>query len=177
VHIIIGVLGSLLTILWLLHRLAEIGIDLGGLNPWLWNRRRKWRTKYEANPIFAIESPMEATALLVAVAKADGDMTSEEKKAIHAMFESRFHLSKTESAGLLVSSTYLLRDGEELRSNLAKVLEPSLENFSVSQSESAVEMLNEIANVGGAPTAPQALVLQEATRLLTVQNMPAPEWR
>ena len=35
-HIILGVLGAVITILILLNRLAEAGIDLGGLNPFLW---------------------------------------------------------------------------------------------------------------------------------------------
>jgi len=45
-HVIIGFLGSVVTILWLLHRLAEMGIDMGGLNPWTWRRRRNFRQKY-----------------------------------------------------------------------------------------------------------------------------------
>lgn len=40
-HIVLGLLGTLVTILWLLYRLAEMGIDLGGLNPWAWRRRRQ----------------------------------------------------------------------------------------------------------------------------------------
>ena len=114
-HLIIAALGSIVTILWLLHRLAEMGIDLGGLNPWAWRRRRKWRNAYEANPIYAIESPMEATALLIAAtAKADGDMSLDEKKAILAMFENDFHLSDRDAAALLTSSTHLLGTGLRL---------------------------------------------------------------
>ena len=59
---ILGLLGTIVTILWLLYRLAEMGIDLGGLNPFLWRRRRKWKKHYEANPIYKIDSPMEATS-------------------------------------------------------------------------------------------------------------------
>ena len=78
-HIILGILGSLITVLILLNRLADAGIDLGGLNPYLWQRRRKWRNKYEGNPVFKIESPMDAAAILmVATAKADGDISLDE---------------------------------------------------------------------------------------------------
>ncbi len=112
-HILIGLLSSLVTILWLLDRL---GIDLGGLNPWAWRRRRNWRKQYTANPVFAIESPMQATALLVvATAKADGDLSSEEKQAIQAMFEATFQLSPKEASGLFVASSHLLGTGEEVR--------------------------------------------------------------
>ena len=63
-HVLLGILGSIITILILLKRLADSGIDLAGLNPFLWHRRRKWRMKVEGNPIHAISSPMELTALL-----------------------------------------------------------------------------------------------------------------
>ena len=59
-HIIFGLLGTIVTILILLNRLADAGIDLGGLNPFLWSRRRKWRKQYEGNPVFKIENPMDA---------------------------------------------------------------------------------------------------------------------
>ena len=161
-HIILGVLGSVVTVLWLLHRLAEMGIDLGGLNPWLWQRRRKWRKQYEGNPIYTIDSPMEATALLVtAVAKADGDMSVEEKKAILAMFESEFHLSKRDAAGLLISSVHLLGNGEALHSNLEGVLKRSQENFTPEQSESALGMVDSIGRIGGGHSEPQADLMQQ----------------
>ena len=54
-HIILGMLGTIVTILILLNRLAEAGIDIGGLNPFLWNRRRKWKKMYQGNPVFKIE--------------------------------------------------------------------------------------------------------------------------
>jgi tellurite resistance protein len=148
-HIILGALGSLVTILWLLHRLAEMGIDLGGLNPWAWRRRRKWRSTYEANPVFAITSPMELTALLIAAtAKADGDMTSEEKQAILEIFRNDFHLDERDAASLLTASTHLLGRGEEVRDRLADVVRPARGSFTDAQAESAVDMVERIAAVG-----------------------------
>ena len=152
-HIIIGFLGSVVTILWLLHRLAEMGIDLGGLNPWLWQRRRKWRKKYEANPIYAIDSPMESAGLLLtAVAKADGEMSSLEKRELLAVFESELGLSKRDAAGLLISSTHLLGSGEEIRANMKGVLQPSLETFTVEQITSTLDLIKRFSVVDGPTT-------------------------
>ena len=58
---LLGFLGLLVTVLILLSRLADAGIDLGGLNPFLWRRRRAWRQKQGAihrqanrfNPVIA----------------------------------------------------------------------------------------------------------------------------
>jgi hypothetical protein len=149
-HIILGVLGSLVTILILLNRLAEAGIDLGGLNPFLWHRRRKWRNLYEGNPVFKIQSPMDATAILmVAVAKSDGDMTREDKGLLLRLFEDEFKLSKKDAAGLLISSAHLLGDGTEVRNNVKKFLTPSEESFTDLQARSATALLTQVASTSG----------------------------
>lgn len=94
-HIVPGILGTIITILILLNRLAEAGIDLGGLSPFLWRRRRRWQKQYEGNPIYKIESPLDVTALLAtASVKSDGDMSSEEKAELLGLFQSEFNMSK-----------------------------------------------------------------------------------
>ena len=148
-HIVLGLLGLIVTILILLNRLAEAGIDIGGLNPFLWSRRRKWKKQYEGNPVFKIESPMDATAILmVAAAKSDGDIAKEEKIYLLQAFEKEFNLSKKDAAGLLISSSHLLGDGIEVRSNVKKFLEQSKPKFSPHQVQSAIEL---IGNVAGQP--------------------------
>lgn len=160
-HILITILSAITTILVLLNRLAEAGIDLGGLNPFLWSRRRKWKKQYQGNPLWQIEQPMDATAiLLVAVAKADGDMTKEDKSALLNMFETEFRLSKKDAAGLLVSSVHVLGDGDELRRNVAKFLSPNVTAFSPEQASSAFKLLEKIAGPPGSrhPNAEKLLV-------------------
>lgn len=170
-HILIGLLSSLVTILWLLDRL---GIDLGGLNPWAWRRRRNWRKKYTANPVFSIDSPMQTTALLVvATAKADGDMSAEEKQAIQAAFESTFQLSAKDASGLFLASAHLLGTGEEVRAQLKRVIDPSRDKFSDEQARSAVELLEQIAALGGGASQVQRDFVGEA-RALLVRDTQAP---
>lgn len=176
-HVILGLLGTVVTILWLLHRLAEMGIDLGGLNPFLWHRRRKWAKHHDANPVYKITSPLDATALLItAAAKADGDMSSEEKHAILSTFENEFHLSKGDSASLLTSSSHLLGKGEEVKTNLKAVLEPSMDSFSSEQAHSAVELLIKISSVDGAPSQFQNELIANATAIITAGTAPKGKW-
>ena len=166
-HVIIGALGSIVTILWFLHRLAEMGIDLGGLNPFLWQRRRRWKKHYDANPIYKIDSPLEATALLItAAAKADGDMSAEEKVEILKTFSETFHLSKTDAAGLLISSSHLLGKGDEVRDDLQKVMSPSLHNFTEEQAASAIELISRITNVAGPASELQEQLVTNASSIL-----------
>lgn len=145
-HIVLGLLGTIVTILILLNRLAEAGIDLGGLNPFLWSRRRKWRNKYEGNPVHCIENPMDATAILmVAVAKADGDISKEEKSLLLQLFEDEFNLDKKDAAGLLISSAHLLGDGTDVRDNIEKFLQASKEGFSEDKAASAIDLISRVA--------------------------------
>lgn len=145
-HIILGVLGTIITILVLLNRLADAGIDLGGLNPFSWNRRRKWRKKYEGNPILKMENPMDATAILmVAVVKANGDMTKEDKSLLLNLFENEFYLAKKDAAGLLISSVHLLGDGLEVRGKIKSFLSPSKKFFTEDQAKSAISLITKVA--------------------------------
>ncbi|MDH3532963.1 MAG: TerB family tellurite resistance protein, partial [Gammaproteobacteria bacterium] len=79
-HIVIGILTSILTILYILERL---GIDIGWLNPWSWHRRRAWAKRYHGDPIYSIEDPIDVAAvLIVGTAKLEGDLSAEQKAAI-----------------------------------------------------------------------------------------------
>lgn len=176
-HVILGILGTIVTILWLLHRLAEMGVTLGGLNPFLWHRRKKWTKYHDANPIYKIDSPMDVTALLMtAVAKADGDMSKEEKHELLSMFQNEFNLDKKESAALLIASSHLLGKGDEVRDNLKGVLKPSQDSFSADQASSAIEMLNKMAGVSGSPSELQQVLINNVSAILGKIGAPKGKW-
>ncbi len=79
-HIILGVLGAIITILILVNRLSENGINIGWLNPFAWKRRREWAKKYHANPVYSLTSPMQVTSLItIALAKSEGEVSTEQK--------------------------------------------------------------------------------------------------
>ena len=61
-HLILGLLTAIVTILFLLDRL---GINLGGLNPFDWRRRRAFAKRYGADPIYSVEDPIHVAALLI----------------------------------------------------------------------------------------------------------------
>jgi len=56
-HIILGILGSIVTILYLVSEISEKGGKLGKFNPFAWYRRRKWQKKYHADPAFSLDRP------------------------------------------------------------------------------------------------------------------------
>ncbi|MGH8494600.1 MAG: hypothetical protein ACREVN_00515 [Gammaproteobacteria bacterium] len=171
-HIVLGILATIVTILILLHRLADAGIDLGGLNPFLWHRRRNWRKKYEGSPLYALDSPMEAAALLVvATGKCDGEISAEQKKAMLGMFEAEFHLSPRDASALLGSSAHLLATVTDAPAEVAKILARSRERFTAGQSDSTIALMERLAEVEGGPTAMQRELI-EAVRSVLSKDAP-----
>lgn len=148
-HVLIAFLTTLASLLYALDRL---GIDIGWLNPWSWARRRKWRKQYHANPAYSLTEPMEVAALLLtATAKIDGDISSEEKKALLRIFEDTFKQTANDASALFGSSVYLLGNSRDVYSRPEKVIEPCLTGFSEEQKTSMLELLEQIASVSDAP--------------------------
>lgn len=176
-HIVLGLLGTIVTILILLNRLAEAGIDLWGLNPFLWNRRRKWRKKYDGNPAFKLSDPMDATALLmVAIAKYDGDMTREQKAHILGLFEREFRLSRKDAEGLLIASVHLYGDGQEVKSKIREVIAPSAENFTQDQARSATGLVRAVADAESEPNPGRDKMVALMEKELARKFQSTPEW-
>ena len=177
-HVLLGILGSIITILILLKRLADAGIDLAGLNPFLWQRRRQWRNKVEGNPLHAISSPMELTALLMtATAKIDGDMSSEEKGVLLSSMETEFQLSKRAAADLLIASAYMLGDGIELHKNLENVMRPSLDDFSEIQARSALVLLDEVCSIDSAGNELKTEFIERVRQIFDARFAPKRKWQ
>ncbi len=160
-RIILGILAAIVTILILLNRLAEAGIDLGGLNPFSARRRLKWQQKFEGNPLFAVEDPIDVAAILVvATANMDGVITAEERTAILGMFASDFHLSQKQATDLLGSSAHLLGDSSALKDQLEGFLARSGGKFTNNQIESMLSMMESVAAVDGSASSDQLQLIE-----------------
>lgn len=147
-HIILGVLGTIVTILVLFKRLSDAGIDIGWLNPFSWRRRRAWRKQYEGNPIFFLNEPLEVAAILATtVAKIDGEMSKEEKAILLSLFQSEFGKTEKEASDLLLSSIYIFGDGLDAISKPEKIMRKSLEKFSSEQASSVMSLLKVIKDL------------------------------
>jgi len=176
-HIVLGALGIIVTLVILINRLSENGIDIGWLNPFAWKRRREWAKKYHANPIFSLTHPMEVTALImVALAKSEGEMTSDQKHEIKAKFKDVFHLSDEKATALLTSSSFLLKDGIDDVRRVKKLLEPSKDKFTLEQSDSALELIQHIANFDGQVNSFQREIIQAFRNEFQVNQNPSTEW-
>lgn len=159
-HILLGLLGSLITILYLLDRL---GIDLGGMNPFYWRRRRAWAKKYEGDPIYSVEDPIDIAAILIiGIARLEGDLSAEQKKVAQEQFESAFSLDSRAASQLLGSAAHLLGAPQVIDTQLDGLIDKNKDLFSTDQSESMIQMMAEVVSAGGEPTAAQREYLEKA---------------
>lgn len=146
-HILLGLLGAMVTVLYLLDRL---GIDIGGLNPFYWYRRRAFVKKYGADPIYSIEDPVHVASLLViGAAKLDGDLTAAQKALAREQFESTFSMSSREASDLFGSAAHLLAAPQLLEGQLTKLVDKTGGMFSKEQVESLVDMMVKVASADG----------------------------
>lgn len=160
-HIIIGILGSIVTILYLLNRLQRLGIDFGWLNPFTWYRRRQWKQKVTKNPVYTLEKPIEAVAgLLYSAAKCSGDITQEHKKAILKIFTDEFELNDNDAIALLSSTNFLVKDEDDVANHLKKFLEPSFSQFSDEQKSKTLNYVETIIQIDDQPSAKQQSLLK-----------------
>lgn len=171
---ILGILGAIVTILVLLKRLADAGIDIGWLNPFLWHRRRSWRKRHDADPIHALDDPLEVTALLMlAIARTSGEISAEQKRLLLDSYATNFHLDEAQAAKLMAASSFLLRDGSELESKLETLVGKSVQRFSPEQAVSACDLCRVIAHGESTPSPAQARLLARIERVLAARA-PAP---
>ena len=146
-HVVLGILGSIVSILYMLDRL---GIDLGGLNPFYWRRRRAWAKRYHGDPIYSVEDPMEVAAILiVGSAKLDGDLSAEQKKVALQQFQSAFSLQASEASDLFGSAAHLLGSPQVIDSQLKGVADKNQKRFSREQAKSVLHVMATVAAADG----------------------------
>ncbi|MBU1311298.1 MAG: TerB family tellurite resistance protein [Gammaproteobacteria bacterium] len=168
-HIILGVLGALVTILILLNRLTEAGVDVGWLNPFSWHRRRKYRKQHDLNPMFKLDQPLDVAALyLVAAAKVDGDVTASQKTALLTIFCKEFHLSDNAAKQLLSSSVHLIGNGQEFYQNPELAAQRVYDKLTAEQVESIVVLLRQVINIDGTPSSQQTDFVSRITKAMPV---------
>ena len=152
-HYIIGLLGGLVTIFYLLDRL---GIDVGGLNPFYWYRRRAFAKKYGADPIYSIDDPIHVAALLIiGSAKLEGELTAGQKQVAQEQFEAEFSLDAKEASQLFGSAAHLLAAPQLIDTQLQKLADRNRDRFSAEQAQSMVQMMVKVASADGDLSATQ----------------------
>ena len=173
-HVVLMVLGSIVTILVLLDRM---GVDIGWLNPFHWAHRRRWANKYEGDPIYAVEEPLHVAALLiVGVAKLDGDISAEQKQTALDQFETVFKLESKEATDLLTSASHLLGGPQVIETQLDGLISRNQGSFSAEQADSMMQMMVKVASADGELSASQQQYIDKIRSAFVQQTETDETW-
>lgn len=164
-HIVIGFLTALLTLLYVLERL---GIDVGWFNPFGWRRRRAWARRYQGDPIYSIDAPIDLAAIFVVGAvRVDGDLSAEQKQGVRRMFAETFSLSDKEAADLVGSAAHLIGAPQVASTQLEALARMHRGTFSAEQAASVVSMAESLAAADGSVSPTQREYLDGIRSMLT----------
>jgi uncharacterized tellurite resistance protein B-like protein len=176
-HIVIAAVTALAGLLWALNSLHNSGFSFSSLNPFLAYRRWQWRKTYGGRPIYQLQRPMEVAAvLLLGVAKADGDITSDQKRELQAMFQSEFDISRDEAADLLLASSHLIRDEIYIVDHLDKILERSAQRFEPAAVGSLLGMMRRVAALDGSINTEQQKLIDATERFFSSRQQATGKW-
>jgi uncharacterized tellurite resistance protein B-like protein len=115
-----------------------------------------------------------AAVLLLGMAKADGAISSEQKKELQALFQSEFGISRDAASDLLLASSHLIRDEIYLVDKLDKILEPSAARFERDAVDSLLTMMRRIATLDGPINTEQTKLLEATERYFAARFQQAP---
>jgi len=176
-HIIIGIITAVAGLIWALVSLQRAGFNLSSLNPFALYRRIMWKKKYTAKPLYNIENPMDAAAVLIlGVAKCEGEISIEQKQAIQAIFVNEFKLSDSEASDLFVASSYLIRDEVYIVDKLDKILEKSKLHFNQEQIDSTLELMTQVSNICNEINEEQAKLIARTQEILSPKKETPSKW-
>ena len=173
-HIVIAAITALAGLFWALNALQRSGFHFSSLNPFLAYRRWQWTRTHGGRAIYKLDKPMDVAAvLLLGVAKADGEITSEQKKELLTMFQSEFGLSRDEASDLLLASSHLIRDEIYLVDNLDKVLARSAASFERETVASLLAMMRRVAVLDGSVNVEQQKLIDATEKFFESRAKPA----
>ncbi len=176
-HILIGIITALAGLLWALNSLQQSGFRLSSLNPFHWHRRSQWKKKYARNPLYTLENPLDAAAaILLGIAKLEGEISREHKSEILEIFSSEFNLDTNQAKELFASTSYLLQSENNFIKNVDKVLSSSQEKFSNEQADSTLELLIRIAKIESDISAEQYELIDLVTKILKPLTTAQGKW-
>jgi uncharacterized tellurite resistance protein B-like protein len=176
-HVLIAAITAIAGLLWALNSLQRSGFNLNSLNPFLAYRRWRWNRSHGMKPIYRLERPMDVAAvLLLGVAKADGAITSDQKKELLALYQDEFEISRDEASDLLLASSHLIRDEIYIVDHLDKILAPSAERFETDSVASLLRMMRKMAALDGSINGEQQKLIDATEAYFTARAPKAQKW-
>ena len=160
-----AILGVLVFILFRMQQaanaardIADVAGDARGLF-----RRWGWRRKLAKHPLETIDDAREAaTAMMVAVAQADGGITERERVAITGEMTKRFGATREQAEELLARARWAVQDRSDPAEVFRRLTALVQRTCGPTERSDLIEMLDAVASADGRA---DAIVTQDIARL------------
>lgn len=171
---ILGVLGVVGTVLYRLGNAARGANEIadaastavGAIN------RAKFRRKATRSPLTTLDDPREAVAaLMVAIAKVEGDLTDKQIKVMEALIKSRLDFEAADE--LIAHARWLTQETSEPGVVVTRVQGFLTTQCTYDQKRDIVEILNEVASINGEADTLQVQAIRQLTFAIGAENRPA----
>lgn len=177
-HIVIAAITAVAGLFWALTALRNSGFQFSSLNPFLAIRRWRWSSEYNAKPLFKLARPMDAAAvLLVATARADGAISTDQKQTLLGIFRETFQLSESAASELWLATNHLLRDELSVAANVDKILERSAAGFESEQVAELLALMRRIAAMDGSINDEQQRLIAGTEAFFAARFAPKRAWQ
>ncbi len=155
-HIIIAAISAIAGLVWALNSLQRSGVNLNSFNPFYWLRRRRWSEQI-VNPLYAIESPRELTAVLAfGVLKLAGDPTVEQKRKLLKLFVDELRYSEKEAGEMYIVASHLIGTDPNYEVHADTIMKTALPSYSDEQKQLTLNLIRTISASFDAATAAQS---------------------
>ncbi|VAV87980.1 hypothetical protein MNBD_ALPHA06-1270 [hydrothermal vent metagenome] len=165
----LAIIGIVASLMWRLSRIIRAGRVIGETAKEVANlpRKMKFQNKAGQSDLQLVTDPREAAALLMlAVARAGGEITKAQKDGIINQITAKFELPMDQAEELLTHVAWLSKDLPQANSPVARMSKMVLTQVSTKELIELEDMLMQIARIDGAPNAAQKdIVNQFATRV------------
>lgn len=164
-HIILGLLSLVASVLWIVYlwqglRGRSCGTNMRPAGQWI-------KPKKFADPLRLVNDPMEAAMLLMlAITASRGILTTGQRDAITGMAEKTFQLTPSQAEELYISSSHLLNQApypDKILKNMGEIISRSC---SAAEKAECVAMLEAAAAAEGAPSDAQRAQIGQVKRIL-----------
>lgn len=167
-HIVLGLLGALGTLVFLIYRInlglhasRELAENIGDLRRM--GRRSKWLNKASTPTVMSVADPREAAVvLMISVAKLGHDMIDtlprEEQQQLVEDMQRLFSMSPDDAAGLLSHMMFMTKDTVDAGGYVPHLVEVICKACTVREQQQLVAVLSHIAERYGSPPLQRQLV-------------------
>lgn len=156
-HIVLGLIGLLAAAGFWIYRIRDAARgaqELGELAGEAANLPRKMRFQHKARKkaLEVIDDPREAAAvLMLGVARGQGEITVEQKRAISAQIQQNFELDAESADELLARAGWISSDIKDPQTLVRKMIDFIRIRLGEAELRQLDQMLREIANIDGEP--------------------------